>query len=160
MQTVRTEALKGPHPEQKAQGLRILVVEDDRLTARVVQNMLNAVQNKPFIESVASGEDALGLLRRAKADGIPYDILITDKSLAGGMDGLALAKAAKEEGLLPYAILLTASAPQIAREYTPEQLKQLGINVLMAKGEEMRRRLVPEMQRIRRILDRQLVPQT
>lgn len=159
MQRVTSEVPKGRPPEKISQGFRILLAEDDRLTARVVRDVLNTVQ-KPSIEIVESGEDTLELLRRARTDGRPYGVLITDKSLAGEMGGLALAKAAKEQGLVPYIILLTASAQQIAREYTPAQLEQLGINVLLAKGEEMKKGLIPEIQKARRILDQQLVPQT
>ena len=82
-------------------GLKILVVEDERIVARDLQTILTRLGYAvPVV--VASGEEAL----RAVADHSP-DLVLMDIRLSGGMDGIRAAQAIRDSARIPV-VYLTA----------------------------------------------------
>jgi diguanylate cyclase (GGDEF)-like protein len=85
---------------------RILVVEDERLVGRDVQNMLLRLGHE-VAGVVATGEEALTVIRER-----PPDLVLMDVVLKGELDGIETAKTIKDEFALPI-IFLTAYADEI-----------------------------------------------
>ena len=81
--------------------MRVLIVEDDKATARFVAKEL--AKNGFTYDYAASGED--GLL---KITTIPYDTAIVDITLAGSMSGLDLITTARKKGVKTPIIVLSA----------------------------------------------------
>jgi len=87
-----------PAADRKLKGLRVLVVDDTATNREIVHSYLLAWGMRNG--SVASGRESLDILRRAAADGDPYDVAIIDPVLPEEMDGFGLACAIKEDPAL------------------------------------------------------------
>jgi CheY-like chemotaxis protein len=74
--------------------MRVLIVDDDEVNRRVLHEQVISWGMRN--ESYASGEEAIGALRRARMAGDPYSIAIVDYQMPG-MDGAALAKTIKDD---------------------------------------------------------------
>jgi diguanylate cyclase (GGDEF)-like protein len=85
---------------------RILVVEDEYLVGRDIQNMLLRLGHE-VAGIVPTGEEALTLIRER-----PPDLVLMDIILKGGLDGIETAKTIKDEFSIPI-IFLTAYADEI-----------------------------------------------
>jgi CheY-like chemotaxis protein len=93
-----------PPPTDPLRGVRVLVVDDDRLTLHALTAILQAAG--AVVRGASSGPEAIALLRED-----PPDVLISDIYMPG-MDGYALLHRvrelpAKEGGLTP-AVAITA----------------------------------------------------
>jgi CheY-like chemotaxis protein/anti-sigma regulatory factor (Ser/Thr protein kinase) len=97
------------------EGLRVLVVDDVELSRRVLAEQVTAWGMRP--EAVASGPEAIDLLRAAAGGDDPICIAILDCQMPG-MDGPAVAAVVKEDSALrdiPLVMLTTAGARGDAR---------------------------------------------
>jgi two-component system sensor histidine kinase/response regulator len=74
--------------------LRVLVVDDNATARQILRHQIFAWKLQKG--SAASGREALGILRAAKAEGRPYDIALLDLEMPE-MDGLTLAHAIKDD---------------------------------------------------------------
>jgi PAS domain S-box-containing protein len=89
-----------PHPVSAAReagdlrGLRALVVDDNALNRRILQEQIHSWGMRNV--SLASGREVLAALRKARAEGDPYDFLLLDYQMPE-MDGLAVAAAVKAD---------------------------------------------------------------
>jgi two-component system chemotaxis response regulator CheY len=72
---------------------RILVVDDDRMTAQVIQLTL---QTSDDVEVVFTGHEAIGAVRQAFAEGKPYDVVILDLMMPG-LDGHETLQSLRDE---------------------------------------------------------------
>jgi signal transduction histidine kinase/DNA-binding response OmpR family regulator len=83
-----------PLPVAELNGLRVLIVDDNEINRRIVQEQVTSwgLRNDSF----AGGEQALEALRGARERGDPYDFVIADFQMPV-MDGAALAKAIKAD---------------------------------------------------------------
>jgi signal transduction histidine kinase/CheY-like chemotaxis protein len=77
-------------------GQRVLVVDDLAVNREIMVAQLRSLGAQAH--AAADAETALGLLRRAKADGIPFQIALVDRVMPG-TDGPAFARALHAEGL-------------------------------------------------------------
>ncbi len=79
-----------PVPAPDLRNLRVLIVDDNEVNRRVIQEQVSSweMRNRSF----ASGEQALQAIREAQADGDPYNFVIADYQMPG-IDGAALAMA-------------------------------------------------------------------
>ncbi len=83
-----------PHTRELA-GLRVLVVDDNAVSRRVLDRQLRAWDMRP--ETVDSGERALEELSGRGADEQPYDLIIVDRDMPG-MSGASLARRLRTGG--------------------------------------------------------------
>jgi signal transduction histidine kinase/two-component SAPR family response regulator/HPt (histidine-containing phosphotransfer) domain-containing protein len=90
---VSTETASPP-PLPVLEGLRVLIVDDNEATRRVLQEQMSAWNMRS--ESCGSGREALRLLRQARAAGDPFEIGVLDANMPE-MDGTALATAIKSD---------------------------------------------------------------
>jgi signal transduction histidine kinase/DNA-binding response OmpR family regulator len=83
-----------PLPVAELNGLRVLIVDDNEVNRRIVQEQVTSwgLRNDSF----AGGEQALEALREARERGDPYDFVIADFQMPV-MDGAALARAIKAD---------------------------------------------------------------
>jgi CheY-like chemotaxis protein/signal transduction histidine kinase len=70
-------------------GASVLVADGSPVTRRILQQLLSRWQMR--ITLAASGEEAIDLMRRAKAAGSPFDIALVDRHMLG-VDGGALTR--------------------------------------------------------------------
>jgi len=133
----------GPAPAAAAEGVSILVVEDNPEVAEVVAGLLEQLGNRTHV--VNSADAAL----RALANGDQPDLVFSDIVMAGEMDGLALARRLRAERPdLP--ILLATGYSQAAEAMgdefpiltKPYQLPELS----RAVGAVLARRTAPAVQ--------------
>ena len=115
---------RGPRG-QHVYGKRILLVEDSRTVAHVVQRML--VAHGLQVDWVQRGEDALERVRQQR-----YDLLITDLVLEGEMSGVTLVGELRREGYADFTLPILAMTgfddPARRRE-----LFRLGVNDYVIK---------------------------
>ncbi|MGJ7609707.1 MULTISPECIES: PAS domain S-box protein [unclassified Variovorax] len=83
-------------------GLRVMLVEDDAEVRKVVHTFLVTLGCK--VESAASGEEALSVMRTGPA---PFDLLLSDIALGAGIRGTQLATEAQQ--LFPRLAILLMS---------------------------------------------------
>jgi signal transduction histidine kinase/CheY-like chemotaxis protein len=87
------EPLDRPAVPSSLQGLRVLIVDDNRVNRRVIHQHICSwgMRNGSF----ASAEEALAAVREARAAGDPYQIVIADYHMPG-IDGVMLAQQLRE----------------------------------------------------------------
>jgi CheY-like chemotaxis protein len=74
-------------PPELLQGVKVLVVDDNRTNRRILEGMLMRWQMKPT--SVEGGKEALAQLSAAREAGEPYGLILTDMHMPD-MDGFTL----------------------------------------------------------------------
>ncbi|MFB5651553.1 response regulator [Leptospira wolffii] len=92
------------------EGLKVLLVEDEVITAMLVKRELEKIGCN-VLDLATSGEDAV---RLAKSD-IRPDLILMDITLSGDMDGITAASEIKEESDIPI-IFLTGYQDSRTRE--------------------------------------------
>ncbi len=111
-------------PTQRASldGVKILIVDDIALNRQIVYEQLLSydIQSK----SVASGKEALEVLKTAKTANDPYHIVLLDYQMPE-MDGESLAQAIKEDPDINETILVLLSS--VDTQGSTARLRQLGI---------------------------------
>src|SRR5579864_4461119 len=83
--------------------MRVLLIEDDRSSARSVELMLTA--EKFTVETVADGEEGLEL-----ALAYDYDAILLDLNLGGEMSGLDVLRGLRRAGAKIPVVILTGSS--------------------------------------------------
>jgi CheY-like chemotaxis protein/HPt (histidine-containing phosphotransfer) domain-containing protein len=119
-----TAAFEIPQPsasrastEPKAlDGLRVLVVDDNATSRRILEEMLASWHMKPTL--VAAARSAVSILQSAAAAGDPFDVLISDCQMPE-VDGFMLARRVRRErdlAKLPIVMLTSVGrAEEVAR---------------------------------------------
>jgi CheY-like chemotaxis protein len=74
-------------PPELLQGVKVLVVDDNRTNRRILEGMLMRWQMKPTL--VEGGKEALAQLSAAREAGDPYGLILTDMHMPD-MDGFTL----------------------------------------------------------------------
>ena len=89
------------------QGKRVLVVDDNENARHMLAGLLDSMGFK--VDQVESGEEAVGAVYRAEAQGIPFEIVFLDWKMPG-IDGNETAKRIRELPLspMPHMIMVTA----------------------------------------------------
>lgn len=85
------------------QDLKILVVEDDAVTSRLLATKL--IKADYEVSTAANGVEAARLISSAY-----YDVILTDLMMPGGVDGISVLEIAKENNFKTEVILITAHA--------------------------------------------------
>jgi signal transduction histidine kinase/ActR/RegA family two-component response regulator len=112
--TVRLILPLSPPPQSKAalvggaaqpdRSLRVLFIDDEPLLREMIEEVLSFHQHK--VESAEGGEAGIAMFDRAKANGQPFDVVITDLGMPG-MDGKQVADRVKTSSPKTPVILLT-----------------------------------------------------
>lgn len=82
------------HPSVDLNGLRVLVVEDNAVNRRVINEQLACWGIDCVLAE--SGADGLSVLRRCSAEGDPFEVAILDQNMPE-MDGITLAREIKAD---------------------------------------------------------------
>jgi signal transduction histidine kinase/DNA-binding response OmpR family regulator/HPt (histidine-containing phosphotransfer) domain-containing protein/HAMP domain-containing protein len=93
---------------EDAEGMRILVVDDNASAREILGNMLQSLKFEA--SSVGSGADAIAEIERAQDQGRPYGLVLMDWMMAG-MDGVETIRRLRADGKLartPAFIMVTA----------------------------------------------------
>jgi signal transduction histidine kinase/CheY-like chemotaxis protein len=101
------EAPAPPAPPEVLAGLRVLIVDDNEINRRVIHEQIQAwgMRNGSY----ASAGEALKAVKRAEAEGDPYDIIIADYQMPG-TDGVTLAQQLKDvPASVPRAVVMLTS---------------------------------------------------
>ncbi|HEY6226773.1 MAG TPA: response regulator [Verrucomicrobiae bacterium] len=109
-------------------GLRLLVVDDNATNRKIVHHQIISWGMRNG--SVASGPEALEILRREAALGDPYDFAILDFQMPI-MDGLTLAKIIKADPDLAAMRLVVLTS--LGQKLTPEEMREHGIAACLIK---------------------------
>jgi two-component system, OmpR family, response regulator len=130
--------------------MRILVVEDDRETARYLQKAL--AESGHTVDTAHDGEDGFALARDER-----YDVLILDRMLPG-RNGLSVLQSLREEGVRTPVLILSALGDLHERveglnagsdDYLA---KPFEFPELLARVEALARRAQPEEQNTRYVV--------
>ncbi len=89
--------------EDKLQGLRLLVVDDNHTSTRVIEQQALSWGMK--VTTCDNGAEALAIARNASTLGEPFDIIVLDHNMPG-MSGLQLAARIKEDLLITNDVLV------------------------------------------------------
>jgi two-component system sensor histidine kinase/response regulator len=94
-------------PEPDLRGRRVLVVDDNEMSRKVLSRMLTGMAFT--VKDVGSGKDALTEIGAAADSDQPYDVVLLDWKMPG-MDGTETAKAIRELPVspLPHMVMVTA----------------------------------------------------
>ena len=109
------------------EGLRVLVVDDNRTNRRILEEMLASWRMKP--DAVSDALTAIARLRE-HSPRPPFDVVISDCQMPG-VDGFALARRIKRDrrlGDLPIVMLTSAARPDDA-----ERCRRIGVDACLTK---------------------------
>jgi PAS domain S-box-containing protein len=115
-ETPQSSAARTSTEPKALDGLRVLVVDDNATSRRILEEMLGSWHMKPT--AVADATSAVSLLQSAAGAGEPFDVLISDCQMPE-VDGFMLAKRVRRErtlAKLPIVMLTSAGrAEEVAR---------------------------------------------
>jgi two-component system, sensor histidine kinase and response regulator len=115
-------------PPPALDGLRVLVVDDNRTNRRILEEMLESWHMKPV--AVSDAKAALAALRQASPSRQPFGVVITDCQMPD-VDGFMLASAIKkEEELKGTSIVMLTS---VDRPEDATRSRKLGIAACLTK---------------------------
>jgi len=100
---------------------RILLAEDEASVRDFITRALRSVGHE--VDAVTDGSEALTRLRTAPANGVRYDLLLTD-ILMPVMDGISLALSASRDAPDIFIMLMTGYSDQRERTYGIEAIIQ------------------------------------
>jgi two-component system, sensor histidine kinase and response regulator len=108
--------------------MRVLAVDDNETNREIYQDQLHYWRCD--FETAYDGENALQKLRKADADGRPFEIVILDMHMPK-MDGMALARAIRADARLSnvHQIMLSSIGDQLEAK----QYRDVGIEMYMTK---------------------------
>ncbi|OQW95461.1 MAG: hypothetical protein BWK77_07400, partial [Verrucomicrobia bacterium A1] len=108
--------------------VRALIVDDNATNRQILHHQILAWKMRNG--STSNGADALNVLRRAAAEGDPYQLAILDMQMPG-MDGLSLARAIKEDPAIADAQLVMLTS--LGQQLSPQTLRSAGIADCLVK---------------------------
>ncbi|MBT5875772.1 MAG: response regulator [Candidatus Latescibacteria bacterium] len=115
-------------PDIDLAGIRALVVDDNEVNRRVLNEHLTAW--KVHTSVVASGDAALSTLRTAQMDGRPFEIAILDFQMPG-MDGADLGRAIKADPHIAETAMIMLTS--IGRRGEASQFAEIGFDAYLIK---------------------------
>jgi len=82
------------HSVSKYMAYRILLMDDEPAICEITGILLKKLGYDPTI--AFTGEETLEAFRKAREDGIPYDVIILDLTIPGGMGGREVVQIIRE----------------------------------------------------------------
>jgi len=132
--TAKFAVVKGPQPqpaplvEVSLQGTPVLVIDDNATNRRILEAMLESWSMQPAL--VASGQEGLVAMRRAKDMGKTFPLILLDAQMPD-MDGFMVVEELKEDPTLAgSAIMMLTSAGQRG---DAARCRALGISAYLVK---------------------------
>ena len=107
---------------------RVLVVDDNEHAREVLTVMLRSMGLR--VQSAESGQEALVMIERGDAEGVPYDVVLLDWNMPE-MDGVLTARRVGELNLARRPLLIMVTA--YGRDDVVEPARQAGIRDILAK---------------------------
>ncbi len=114
-------------PDPSIEGMRVLIVDDNATSRRVLADLLAGWNMKPV--SLENGWEALALLRR-EAQSSPFSLVLTDAHLPG-MDGFEFAQEIRNDPGLTRAVMMMFTSNERAEDI--RRFRALGISVSLTK---------------------------
>ena len=115
-------------PREELKGLRVLVVDDEPISRRVLHEQFSAAGMRP--EECVSGVEALARLRQAAGQGDRFALAILDHQMPG-LDGEALGQMIKDAEELRETVLVMLSSA--GRRGDAARLKKAGFAAYLTK---------------------------
>jgi signal transduction histidine kinase/DNA-binding response OmpR family regulator len=124
-----------PAPENRLDGLRVLVLDDNPTNRKILQHQLFDWHMRDGSGGVVNGLDALAVLWQAATAGDPYDLVLLDMEMPG-MDGLTFARQVKADPTTAstHLILLTS----VCGRLHPAEIREAGIAAYLIKPVKMK----------------------
>ncbi|MGD1973646.1 MAG: response regulator [Desulfobacterales bacterium] len=113
------------HPELN--GLRVLVVDDNRSSRKILKEILE-IHKMDLVQS-AGAKEAINILLKSQAEGRPFNLILLDSDMPK-MDGFALAGAIKQQKISNAGIIMMLTFPHFKRK---AELEELGITTGILK---------------------------
>src|SRR6185295_3492507 len=132
--TVRL-GLTDAHPEPPAVNLtdlQVLIVDDNSVIRRVLQDLLLRWRMKPTV--VDSGASAMQALIEASEHGRPFALVLLDANMPG-MDGFEVARRVRDEAKLDATIMMLSSSGQFDES---RKCREVGIATHLTKPVDQR----------------------
>ena len=113
------------HPELN--GLRVLVVDDNRSSRKILKEILEI--HKMDLVQAAGAKETMDILLKSQAKGTPFNLILLDSDMPE-MDGFALAGAIKQQKISDAGIIMMLTFPHFKRK---AELEELGITIGVLK---------------------------
>jgi CheY-like chemotaxis protein len=116
-------------PSQRPALRRVLVVDDNSTNCRLMQELFGYMQVECQVST--GGEEALGILKKARADHRCFDLIITDYQMPS-MDGITLVKEIKsvlKDHAQPFILMLSS----LERNLHRAEAEKIGIDLFLSK---------------------------
>ncbi len=120
-----THQNEASHPELS--GLKVLVVDDNASSRKILREILESHKMKPVLASGA--KETREILLKAQAEGTPFDLILLDSDMPE-TDGFALAAWIIRQNISDAGIIMMLTFPHLRRK--PE-LEELGITASVLK---------------------------
>jgi len=124
---IQEEPVK-PHPQRPALR-RVLVVDDNTTNCRLLHELFGFMNVECILST--SGEEALTILKKARADHKCFDLIITDYQMPA-MDGITLVKEIKtvlKDHAQPFILMLSS----LERNLHRDEAERIGIDLFLSK---------------------------
>ena len=109
-------------------GLRVLIVDDNEVNGRVLQEMITSWNMRS--DATVTAEKALMILRDGQAGGDPYQVALIDHRLPD-MDGECLGRSIKEDAVLKQTLLVMLSSS--GRRGDAKRFEEAGFSAYLLK---------------------------
>ncbi|HUQ70861.1 MAG TPA: response regulator [Planctomycetaceae bacterium] len=110
------------------QGLKVLVVDDNSTNRRILAEMLSSWGMAPQLAT--SAQEALEVLRRAKAEDAPFGLVVTDVNMPE-QSGFDLVLAAQSEGTLCRGMIVMLTSSDRSEDL--DLCRKLGVSTYLIK---------------------------
>jgi CheY-like chemotaxis protein len=109
-------------------GRRVLIVDDNATNRRILNHQIESWNMKAA--GASTGMEALPIIRRAVADGDPYELVILDMQMPE-MDGLTLASAIAEDPVIADVRMVMLTS--LGQRLSDEEMRAVGLSSCLVK---------------------------
>jgi signal transduction histidine kinase/DNA-binding response OmpR family regulator len=117
-----------PLPFASLAGVRVLVVDDNMVNLRVMEEQLKSVSME--VETVTDGEQAIDLMKQGVVSGSPFQLVLFDFDMPG-QDGEAVAYAVRSDERLQSVPLVLLTS--FGKKGDAERFKEAGYSAYLSK---------------------------
>jgi signal transduction histidine kinase/CheY-like chemotaxis protein len=117
-----------PRPVSELEGLRVLVVDDNRTNLTILRELLERWHLEPTLAT--SGPEALRLLDEAAGEGRPFPLVLLDGHMPG-LDGFGVAEQIRHDLRMEKAVIMMLTSGRYADDAA--RCRALGIDLYVVK---------------------------